>query len=243
LNNIDHYLKSGGRMLVLFNVNMILANNDAGLEKILADWGVEVGRNVVQDKPNSISGYDIATTAFGSHPIVNPLAKDKTRLHMFEPRSIRKVPGGPAGADAPNVNELVFTGPEGTVLTDIRKGQIYPHPTTDLRTNVCLAVAVEKGKIKNVSADRGTTRIVVVGDSVLWGNRLIDSAGNRDFAFLVVNWLLDRSELLAIPARPIKEYKLVMTQSQLSAVRLALLAGMPGSVLLVGFLVWFRRRK
>jgi ABC-type uncharacterized transport system involved in gliding motility auxiliary subunit len=140
------------------------------------------------------------------------------------------------------VTELAFTGPDGVVLTDIRDSGVYPR-ADDVRTNVCLAVAVEKGKIKNVSADRGTTRIVVVGDSTFWDNTMIESAGNLDFAFLAVNWLLDRSELLAIPPRPLKEYKLIMTESQLSRVRLVLLAGMPGSVLLVGMLVWLRRRR
>ncbi len=149
---------------------------------------------------------------------------------MVDPRSIRKMPDLTPGAEAPNITESVFTGPEGAVLTDIRGSEIYEH-STDLRTNVCLAVAVEKGKIKNVSADRGTTRIVVVGDAVLWDNRSIASVANREFASLAVNWLLDRSEYLAIPPKPIQEYKLFMTRSQLSAVSWLMLAGMPGSVL------------
>jgi ABC-type uncharacterized transport system involved in gliding motility auxiliary subunit len=239
LSKIDQYLKNGGRMLALFNFSMISGSRNNGLEKILADWGVEVGRNVVRDKANSVLGHDIATSGFGSHPMVNPLYK--TRLHLVNPRSIRRIPTG-QGADAPNVTELVFTSPDGVVLTDIRGGEIRAQPD-DLRTNVCLAVAVEKGKIKNVSADRGTTRIVVVGDSVFWGNRMIESAGNLEFAFLAVNWLLDRSELLAIPPRPLKEYKLVMTKGQLSGVRLIFLAGMPGGTLLIGLLVWLRRRR
>jgi hypothetical protein len=102
---------------------------------------------------------------------------------------------------------------------------------------------VEKGKIREVTAERGTTRLVVVGDSMFWGNQMLEAAGNRDFASLALNWLLDRSQLLAIPPRPIKEYKLIMTQSQMSAVRWILLAGMPASILLVGLLVSVRRRK
>jgi len=239
LDKIQQYLRNGGRMLALFNVYGIYRNKSSGLENVLAEWGVEVGRNIVRDKPNSVTGRDFLTSAFGNHPIVNPLYK--TSLYLVDPRSIRKMPAPTANAEAPSVTELVFTGPEGTVLTDVRGSEIYEH-STDLHTNVCLAVAVEKGKIKNVSADRGTTRIVAVGDSILWGNRSITSAANREFASLAVNWLLDRSELLAIPPLPIKEYKLFMTQSQLSAVSWLVLAGMPGSVLLLGLMVWVRRR-
>jgi hypothetical protein len=164
-------------------------------------------------------------------------------VDLIEPRTIRKAPAAPNNADAPNVTELIFTGPDADIVTDIGPhGEITPHGT-DLRTNVCLAVAVEKGKIKNVNADRGTTRIVVVGDSMLWDNQLLDLYGNRDFASLAVNWLLDRSELLVIQHHPIKEYKLTMTKSQLTTVIWLMLAGMPGSVLLAGLLVWLRRRR
>ena len=73
---------------------------------------------------------------------------------------------------------------------------------------------------------------------------LIDSAANSDFAVQAVNWLLDRSELMAgIGPRPIAEYKLTITASELSKVLWLLLAGMPGLVLLLGLVVWARRRK
>lgn len=236
LGKIDRYLKNGGRLLALFNYYGL--NQNAGLERILDDWGVEVGDNVVRDPPNSVSGSDIATSQFGPHPIVNPLYQ--TRLHLLVPRSVQKSARGPANADAPNVTEIVFTGREGT-LYEVRDGRQWP---ADLQTNLCLAVALEKGKIKDVTAERGTTRMVVTGDSLFLGNRMIDSAANRDFATLTINWLLDRTQLLAgVGPRPIHEYKLIMTKAQMSALRWMLLGGMPGSVLLVGFMVWMRRRK
>jgi hypothetical protein len=68
-------------------------------------------------------------------------------------------------------------------------------------------VAVEKGAIKNVITERGTSRIVVVGDSIFLANHQMDSAANRDFAGYAVNWLLDRPHLLeGLGPRPITEY-------------------------------------
>jgi ABC-2 type transport system permease protein len=239
LGKIDQYLSQGGRLLALFNFYGL--NKNPGLERILAGWGVAVGNDVVRDIRNSTAGsrgQDVITSAFSEHPIVKPLYE--TRLHMIVPRSISRVPGLP-GTDAPTVEALVFTSAEGSIVTDIRDRVPYPH-VTDLVTNVPLAVAVEKGSIPNLSAERGTTRMVVVGDSVFLGNQMIDSAANRDFAQHAVNWLLDRSVLLAVPPRPIKEFKLTMTKSQLAATQWILLAGMPGFVLLVGLGVWVRRR-
>jgi len=39
-----------------------------------------------------------------------------------------------------------------------------------------------------------------------------------------------------------REYQLALTPSQLRGVRLVLIAGLPMGALIVGFLVWLRRR-
>jgi len=47
-----------------------------------------------------------------------------------------------------------------------------------------------------VAADTGSTRLVVVGDSLFLVNANIEFDANRDFESLAVNWLLDRVQLL-----------------------------------------------
>ena len=103
--------------------------------------------------------------------------------------------------------------------------------------------AVEKGSIKDVNLDRGSTRLVVTGDSFFLGNKLIEAAANRDFAWHSVNWLLDRSQLLGgIGPRKVTSYTLTITKGQTRNVRWILLAGVPGFIVLLGVMVWFRRR-
>ena len=79
----------------------------------------------------------------------------------------------------------------------------------------------------------------------MFSDPLIDSGANHVFAGLALNWLMDRPEILlsGITSRPIKEYKLMMTQSQMRSVQLLFLGGMPGAVLFIGWLVWLRRRR
>jgi ABC-type uncharacterized transport system involved in gliding motility auxiliary subunit len=105
-------------------------------------------------------------------------------------------------------------------------------------------VAVEKGAIKGVITERGATRMVVVGDSVFLGNLQIDSQANRDFAAAAVNWLLERTQLLAgVGPRPVTQYRIVMTRAQMHQAQWILLGALPGSVALLGGLVWLRRRR
>jgi hypothetical protein len=91
---------------------------------------------------------------------------------------------------------------------------------------------------------RGTTRILVAGDSMFLNNQVIEAAADRDFADYAVNWLLDRSVLLqGIGPRPVAEYRLVMSKTQMQTVQWVLLGAMPGGVLLLGGMVWLGRRR
>jgi hypothetical protein len=243
LGKIDRYLKQGGRMLILFNHDS--ATRQLGLEKILVNWGVAVGHDVVIDPKYSTPGQvgkDLVAFNFSGHPIMTPMYQSKSTLYLILPRSVRKTQTG-SGADAPQVEVLTMTSSEARVATDIRDGAVYPKDEDYVGT-VPLMVAVEKGNIKGVSADRGATRMVVAGESYFCGNQTLDMVGNREFAMHALNWLLARNELLVqVAPQPITEYKLTMTASQLSTIRWILMAGLPSSVLVAGMLVAVRRRK
>lgn len=243
LGKIDRYLKRGGRLLALF-ANPITAPRPIGLEYTLADWGVAVGQNVVRDTKNFVSPeqYDLVTGAHGSHAITRPLLG--AQIYMVLPRAVSRDAAGPVGADAPQIDPLLYTSPAGHVYTDIRRdGTIYPSAGDYIGT-VPLVVAVEKGGIRNVRADRGATRLVVAGDSLFLSNNHLDREGNRIFASQAINWLLAHDELLVgIAPQPLAEYKLTVTDSQLTTSRWILMGAFPGTALAFGTLVWLRRRR
>jgi hypothetical protein len=157
------------------------------------------------------------------------------------PRTVEKLGGG-ATAEAGKVEDLVRSAETAVAVTDIRGGVINPSPR-DRRGAMSLAVAVEKGGLQGVKGDSGGTRLIVVGESRFLGNLPIENYANRDFASLAVNWLLDRQMLLGgIGPRAVSEYRLNLTHLQMLRLRLVLLAALPGGALLLGVLVWFRRR-
>jgi hypothetical protein len=233
---IERHLSAGGRLLVLLNFQGRYAST--GIESILKSWGIEVGRNVVSDRPQAQSGQveAVASAKFGNHPIVNPL--HGTRLSLVMPGTVSGK-GGSQNADAPKVAELVFSSDQAFAIEKIGGASGAP----EHRGALPLAVAAERGSIQGVSGDRGSSRLVVVGESIFLGNLAIDYEANRDFANLAVNWLLDRPQLLGgIGPKPVREYRITMTESQSLASRWILIAGLPGAVLVLGVLVWLRRR-
>ena len=229
LEKIDDYLNHGGRAFILL-MNPGITGVKSGLERTLANWGVEVGDRLVTDESQAKAGHTevLYVSNFGQHAIVRPLVG--SRLGMVLPHAVRQSAAASRTADAAKVMELAFSSERGKEANGTNG--VIP-----------LMVAVEKGAIPGVAADRGSTRMVVVGDSFCLANAPIELDANRDFENLAVNWLLDRSQLLAIGPRPVREYKISLTQSQMRAVRWILLAGLPGAVLLPGLLVWARRRR
>ena len=235
LKKIDHYLTEGGRLLTLFNFLSI--TNQTGLETILAKWGVAVGQSTVADPPNTPEreslGAELIVSAYGSNALVNPLVG--YGLDLIAPRPIGRFGERLRAADAPHVEQLIYSGSTSFLLDNPTHPQNFP-----------LAVAVEKGAIKGVVTERGTTRIVVLGDSFCFSNQLLDSPTykNQDFAAYLINWLLDRPQLLeGVGPQAVKEYKLVMTKAQMQSAEWLLLGGLPGGVLVLGGLVWLRRRR
>jgi ABC-type uncharacterized transport system involved in gliding motility auxiliary subunit len=233
LEKIDQYLSQGGRLLALFNAQGIdkeTGLDRTGLDKVLTKWGISVGTAILHDPDSFIRDWDMVVSEFNKqHPVVNPLLA--SGLYMVQPRSVGLVKSRTRAADAPKADELAFTGPR-TVAGSSRQGERFP-----------VMVAAEKGAVKGVVTERGSSRLIVAGDSIFLANGWIDSAANRDFASYAANWLLDRTQLLeGIGPRPVSEYRVIMTKTQLQAAEWILLGGMPASVLVLGSLVWLRRR-
>ncbi len=241
LQKIDGYLHKGGRVLALFNHQT--ATRATGLERTFEDWGVAVGGNYVIDDKYAVNAnkQDMVITIASGHRLMKPLLD--SRLYLLLPRAISRAANQGRGTDAPQVEEIASTSSEGRLVTDIRADGSYSRTAGDYIGAVPLMVAVERGGVRNVIADRGATRLVVAGDSIFLANDTIDKVANRDFAHHTINWLIAREEMLvAIPPRPLKEYKLALSRAQMTAVQWILLAGMPGTALLIGTLVWLRRR-
>ena len=230
---LNRYLNQGGRVLMLLRA----AANPA-LEPLLLLWGVSAGDDVVTDPNAQRDESHIALRNFGDHEIMRTFGITQNGLILAAPRSLTPRPPG-QGSDAPQVRALVSTTESGAAVKDYRNGLRFD-PRTDARGIIPVAVAVERGGLKSVEG--GSTRMVVVGDSIFLGNDMIDKSINRDFAHNAVNWLVDRPRLIGIAPRLLHDHSFIMSDSQMRSVQWILLAGVPGAILAFGLLVWFRRQ-
>lgn len=241
VERIGRFLDGGGR--VLLGLNSGVPSLRLGIEGMLSDWGIAAPPAFAADTNNTAGGFSVLTTNLGSHPITLPLVRNEARLFFHAPRVVGTLPLEQRAADAPKATVLAATGPSGMTRSDFRNGTVAFKPGLDLAGRpIPMAAAAERGGVTGVAAGRGTARMVVVGDHMVFGNDAFNNPGNVDFAELTLAWLLDRTQLLAIGPKPVREYRLYLTPSQHRAIRWTLLGVLPGGVLLLGVVVWSRRR-
>jgi hypothetical protein len=246
LAKIEAFLQRGGRLLALLHPYAV--GTKTGLEALLQRWGIAAPPVYAGDEQfSSYTKLDVITKDFGGHPLTAPLRREGGALYFPLPRVVAPMPANLMPADAPKADVLVTTSEHGFTRSNIKDGNAAFDPVNDIKGKpIPLAAASEKGGVSGIATGRGTTRVVAIGDSTMFANDTLDKpgtdAGNRDFAALTVSWLLDRPQALAIGPKLLHEYRLHLTGSQLRTLRWTLLAGLPGSMLLVGFVVWFRRR-
>ena len=239
LIKIDRYLARGGRMFAMLNI-LQARQVPVGLEQLLLNWNIQAGLDWVQDPAQAEAGdpYIFLASNYGTHPIVRSMLR--TSVKMYGPRSVSRRAGQQPMADAPKVTEILFTSSAGRLITPAENpGEAIVAKQGSLP----LAVAAERGKIQGVSAEDGSTRIVVVGESMFVSNLLIGHMANSDFANQIVNWLVNRDSLLnEIGPSPLSEYQILLTEAQMRQVRWLFLGAIPGAAVVLGFFVWMRRR-
>lgn len=105
-----------------------------------------------------------------------------------------------------------------------------------------LAVAVEQGAINDERVKVDSGRMVCLANADFLNDRNIVSQ-NLDFSMAAMNWLISRPELISIPPIQKTNFKLGLTQEQLSKLSLYVMILIPTAVALLGFGVcWSRRR-
>ena len=86
-------------------------------------------------------------------------------------------------------------------------------------------------------------RLVVFGDSDFASNAQLTSVGNPTLLLNALNWLVERENLLAIPAKKADQIQLNLTRRDLSTIYLIVLVALPLASLSIGVGVYLRRRR
>lgn len=260
------YLRRGGHVLLLIDPP---ATADAkpliNLVAFAAEWGIDVGTNVVVD----VSGVGRAFNAgpevpialsYPAHPI-NDRFQQMTAYSVA--RSVRPIEGGANGRTA---QAFVETSANSWAESDVRNlmttGQVQRNlDGGDIAGPVSLGAAVSAAAETPATppapaaadgtapvppagddAPKPEARLVVIGDSDFAANWLLGFQGNRDLFLNTANWLSLQENLIAIRPKAPDDRRITVTADQQSIIRWLSLFIIPGLLFAAGVRTWWRRR-
>jgi len=230
----DYLRRRNGRLLLLVDPHVA-----TGLDPLLAEWGVELGQGVVYGM--SLTGGELVVTTYGQHAVTRSFNEVMTAF--YSPRAVYPVEGRDrrAQADRAQATVLAMTGAEGWEQLDPEQDPPRFDEGQDRAGPVSVAVAVERGL---PSADIRSTRLVVIGDSAFVSNGALRQGvgGNLSFFMCAFNWLAERDALIEVAPRSPHVLQPGLSRAQWSRLLLLQVGALPGAILVLGGLVWLKRR-
>lgn len=247
---LRQYLGAGAGRLVLF----LAPNTKPGLTDLLIDdWGILVDDDMIFDlgSDNMSEDGDLIIRAFAPHPITQALIDYKEGLRIGSARSVRPLPGRPAG-DGLTVVTLAATSTTAWGEVDYRRRGVQTFtqgidikglPQMDPPDRLGIAVASERVAVRgNLPFSVPGGRIVVIGTGDMISNARITDAGSEAMFLGAVNWAVGRDASLNVPSRPIERFQLSLSAGELARMRYALMLLLPGIAALLGISVYWARR-
>lgn len=270
VRSLEAYLAAGGRLVAMLDP-ILGASGGAGasgLEGLLSSYGVEVGGDIVIDPEGPIPFFGAETffaSSFGDHPITEPLRQSQIPVIVPLAQSIE----ADTEADGRDVGVLIETSPAGWGERDLANLDRVALDDGDLAGPVAIAVAIEVGADEETDAELDTVegsqgepsddtlegakaspeaaernaRLVVVGDADFATNSQLRNVGNAEVAANIINWLVERENLITIPAKEPEQVRLTLTAGEVRSIGLLVFLVLPGLALGAGAAVFSRRRR
>jgi len=224
---LRRYLARGGSLFLLVEPDYAI---DDALAAVLQQAGVRIGDGVVVDPLDHYFTDEqmLAVTKYARHSITQGLA-----LSIYPGAR----PVATVAAEAVKSDVLFASSPQAYRITD--RSKIVQAASEAPRGVLPIAVAAA-GQL----APDGTApfRLVVVGDADFASNSFFPYLSNADFALGSLAWLIheEKAPRMKPPIEVLPT--VVLTGAQVRWIFISTVLLLPGSVALVGGVVWWRRR-
>jgi ABC-type uncharacterized transport system involved in gliding motility auxiliary subunit len=237
---IKAFLDNSGRLLLLLDAGM-----DGGLAGLLEDWGVRLADDRVVGL--TLTGRELLIASYGNHPITDRLASANIVTIFNGPRSVQPLAATNAppaqSVDKPRLTALALSSQEGWAEMSPNQNPPRLDAGVDRPGPISVAVAVEKGPPRGMDVEIKPSRMVVAGDASFISNGALLAGYNTEFFMNAMNWLLERTDSLPIPAKMPGRIHIVMNRQQFQMTFGVIVVAIPAFIAAVGLLVWLRRRR
>jgi len=238
LTLLKDYLQGGGRAVFLLE-----ARRGPELVPLLADYGIQVGDDIVVDQvlrlfQGPALGVEPIAQSYGVHPITEGFAQ--RTIFPF----VRSVDAAAEKKPGIEVTSLVKTSPSSWAESDVDglfdRGRAALDPKADKKGPISIAVAA------SVSTQQGDkqvqSRLVAFGSEQFVNNKFLNNLYDRDLMLNAVNWAVGEDKQISIRPRSVRASRVQLTSDQVTRIFYLSVLILPELLLLAGIWVWSRRR-
>ena len=231
---IEGFLENKGWLMVLLN-----PNSPSEYRQLLSGWGVNVENGTVID-PSS----------YVSPSIDNPLVPQERNMMGL---SDTYFPGATAVIPQEEYSDLIIQQPlfftsqdswleknfDTSKTPELDDGIDKPGP---LALGVLIAGVSDEGGGTEIPEAAQITRLIVVGDSDFASDRHYHNGDNGILFLNMVELLTAGKELISIERKVLPFRRLLVSQETANFINISSIALLPLLVLMVGGVIWWRRR-
>jgi ABC-type uncharacterized transport system involved in gliding motility auxiliary subunit len=230
---IGDYLQSGGKALLMQE-----PGDDAVLSAVLAEWGVGYENDVIIDPERALFGMDPLSPVVDSFSF-SEITRDLPSVVIVTSRSVTRTLEQPEDVSALALVESSDSSWGETDFEALSRQEAGYDAGADQQGPLAMVMSVEAN---GQDEDAAGTRLVVCGDSDFAANSNLTLGGNVDLFLNSVNWLAEEEELISIRPQPEVSRELILSAWQARFLQYSSVIFLPCLVLLVGAVVWWRRR-
>jgi ABC-2 type transport system permease protein len=230
---IADYLVKGGRVLIAVDPAFPLGSELGGL---LGSVGLSSEQARVIDPLNHAGPDDtkIAVPYYPPHSITRKIA-----LTVFpDARPLRLAGALPEGV---NATVLAESSKDSFRRPALQTSSATPDQASE-RGPAILAAALEGRWPGGANRNDKAFRLVLVGNTNFASNAYFPHVSNGDLAVGIVRWLAEDEARPVATTQTYAQKEIILTQSQMRAIFLAVEVLLPLSVFGLGGVVWWRRR-
>lgn len=131
---------------------------------------------------------------------------------------------------------------------DLVDGIVFDSSTGDVTGPLPIVLALERPLPRDTAAlsggeQKATQRIIVTGDSDFLANSYLGVGANLTLGLNIIDWLSGDDDLISTEVRNAPDTKLQLDDTELLIIGMGFLIVLPASLLIIGLLIWFMRRK
>ena len=243
---ITRFIENGGNLLWLVDPGEL-----QGLEPLATSMNLSLHEGLIID-----NNPELRQTLNIQHPAIIPVTEyyphiitNTIRYNTLFPlaRGISPLEGDADNNANGNWQAEALFGSPGKSWSEaggLAEEMSFDPAAGDIAGPVTMGVALHRPLQTSAShtTNKGSQRIVIVGDSDFLSDTYIGAGANLNLGLNIFNWLVGDDDFVSVEVKPSPDTKLELSDTQLMVIAFGFFFIIPLLLLVIGFRIWYVRK-